>query len=77
MLFAVSMGVFWEFIEFGIDSFLGTNMQRSGLTDTMWDLLMDFTGAFLISSWGYFWMKGKLKIAFFEQFIKKFINENR
>ena len=77
LLFAVSMGVFWEFIEFGIDNFLGTNMQRSGLRDTMWDLLMDFTGAFLISSWGYFWMKGRMKLVFFDRVIKKFINKNQ
>jgi len=77
LLFAVSMGVFWELFEFGMDSFLGTNMQRSGLPDTMWDLLMDVTGAFMISLWGYFWMKGKFKIKFFDNYIKKFMSQNK
>ena len=46
-LFAVGIGALWKIFEFSMDSFFGTNMQKemlgdpSGLTDTMWDLIVD------------------------------------
>jgi hypothetical protein len=42
---------------------MGTNMQKtmledpSGLTDTMWDLIVDVLGAFAISTFGWWFMK--------------------
>ena len=47
--FAVTMGVFWEFFEYGMDRIFGTNMQKfrypelgdDGLVDTMGDLFVD------------------------------------
>tara|TARA_Y100000034_G_scaffold136842_1_gene216297 strand:- start:1461 stop:2090 length:630 start_codon:yes stop_codon:yes gene_type:complete len=72
--FALSAGVLWEIFEFLIDYFLKTNMQKSGLIDTMVDLIIDFIGAFLVSAIGYFYLKGKLK---FLDFIRKdFIKAN-
>ena len=46
--FAVSMmiGALWEVFEFAIDATFGTRAQRSGLPDTMTDLIADAAGAF-------------------------------
>ena len=49
--FALTIGVFWEFFEYGSDRLLGYNMQRfrlpgeDGLVDTMNDLIVDAVGA--------------------------------
>lgn len=47
--FALAAGAFWEIFEYGADSLLGTNMQKSGLHDTMSDLIVDALGALFIS----------------------------
>ncbi len=47
--FAVAIGVLWEIYEFAVDSILGANMQKSGLVDTMWDLIIDTLGALIVS----------------------------
>jgi len=55
--FAVSMGAVWEIHEFTMDSLLGWNMQRSGLVDTMWDLIVDSIGALIAAVTGYFYIR--------------------
>lgn len=45
--FALAIGTLWEVVEYLIDLSLGTSMQKSGLTDTMTDLLIDAFGALL------------------------------
>lgn len=65
--FAVTMGVFWEFFEYGADRILGTNMQKfrfpelgqDGLVDTMSDLFVDTLGALITSIIGYFYIQKK------------------
>jgi len=52
--FAVSMGAVWEIHEFTMDNLLGWNMQRSGLVDTMWDLIVDSIGALFAATISYF-----------------------
>lgn len=48
--FAMAVGALWETFEFGMDRTFGMNMQKpmfgdpSGLTDTMWDLIVDALG---------------------------------
>lgn len=62
-LFAVAIGAVWELFEFGVDQTLGTTMQKpragdpSGLTDTMWDLAVDLTGAAIVSLFGWWRMR--------------------
>lgn len=81
-LFAMGMGAIWEIFEFAIDQIFGTNMQKSmfndpsGLTDTMWDLIVDGIGAFIISilGWGYLSKKGSE--SFLEAWIDDFIENN-
>ena len=57
--FALTMGVFWEFFEFGADRLLGYNMQKfrmpgqDGLVDTMGDLIVDAVGAIVACIGGY------------------------
>ncbi|WP_308914756.1 hypothetical protein [Jannaschia sp. LMIT008] len=46
--FSMMVGACWEIFEFTIDGLFGTNAQRSGLPDTMWDLVADAVGA----TWG-------------------------
>ena len=60
--FAITLGVMWEIIEFSLDSIFNLNMQKSGLIDTMWDLIVDSIGAFIIAIISYFYVK-KIKYA--------------
>lgn len=71
--FALAIGVFWEIFEFLIDSFFGFNMQKSGLIDTMWDLIVNTLGALVVSMVGYLYLKKDPKL--FEKFEKKIIEK--
>ena len=64
--FALSLGVFWEIIEYNFDKYLDTNMQvyrnrytnenyvgREALNDTMKDLMLDASGGLIVSLVGY------------------------
>ena len=55
--FALSIGTLWEIFEFLMDSLFGLNMQKSGLIDTMWDLIVDALGALVVSVLGYLYLK--------------------
>ena len=54
--FAVAVGVMWEICEFGTDQFFGFNMQKSGLFDTMADLIIDCIGASIAALAGYLYV---------------------
>jgi uncharacterized membrane protein YjdF len=80
-LFAVTVSVLWEIFEFAMDRIFDTNMQKpmlgddSGLTDTMWDLIVDVIGALIISLLGW-WYLIRRKRSFIEVWIDKFISRN-
>jgi hypothetical protein len=69
--FAVTIGVFWEVYEYTFDGIFGLNMQkfalqngtllvgREALADTMNDLIIDITGAGIITFLGYVSLKYK------------------
>lgn len=59
--FALAIGAIWEIFEFGMDQIFGLNMQKSGLLDTMWDLIMDFIGALIGAGTGYAYLRGRAK----------------
>lgn len=59
--FAVCLGAVWEIFEFFMDLAWGLNMQKSGLVDTMTDLIVDVIGAAVASSWGYLALKGDFR----------------
>jgi len=81
-VFAVALGALWEIFEFTMDTLFGMNMQKtmfddtSGLTDTMWDLIVDTIGAAIISILGYGYFRTLENDSFLEQWIEKFIREN-
>ncbi len=80
-LFAVTVGTLWEIFEFAMDQIVGTNMQKpmlgdpSGLTDTMWDMIVNALGALVISALGGGYMK-LWERSFIEVWIRKFIERN-
>jgi hypothetical protein len=75
LAFSVAIGAVWEIFEFTMDSLLGFNMQKSGLVDTMWDLIVDTVGALTISVLGYVYMKNDID-SFLERWIESFIRAN-
>lgn len=74
-VFSVAVGAEWEVFEFAMDSLFGMNMQKSGLVDTMWDIIVDSVGALVIAVLGYGWMKGGRE-SFLEDWIENFVRAN-
>ena len=80
-LFAVSVGAVWEIFEYSMDQMVGTQMQKpmlgddSGLTDTMWDLIVDTIGAVSIALLGWWRMVSKRRF-FIDDWIRKFVDQN-
>lgn len=73
--FSVSMGVVWEIFEFTMDQLFDLNMQKSGLVDTMWDLIVDTTGSGVVSLMGFAWLKSG-KDSFLVHWIRHFVDGN-
>ena len=57
LCFAVTCGVVWEVFEYSMDTVFQTNMQKSGLQDTMGDLIIDTAGALIVSINGFFTLR--------------------
>jgi 4-amino-4-deoxy-L-arabinose transferase-like glycosyltransferase len=57
--FALAIGAMWEVFEFAMDQSFGTNMQKSGLDDTMGDLIVDMGGALIGAGSGYAYLRGR------------------
>ena len=74
--FALSIGATWEIFEFSMDQIFGTNMQKSGLVDTMTDLMIDALGAALGATAGFFYLKGQ-QMGGLSGVIDEFIELNR
>jgi len=55
--FAVTLGTLWEIVEFLLDWGFGFTMQKSGLDDTMTDLMVDVAGAAVAAWVGYHYVK--------------------
>ena len=53
----ITVGAMWEIFEFLMDHAFGLNMQKSGLMDTMGDLIVNAGGSLLASVAGYFYLK--------------------
>ncbi len=56
---ALAIGALWEIFEYAMDQLFGMNMQKSGLNDTMTDMMIDLTGAALGALSGYLFLKGR------------------
>ena len=55
--FAMAVGAVWEIFEFGMDQIFGLNMQKSGIVDTMWDLIVDAIGGLIGAGAGYVYLR--------------------
>lgn len=81
-LFALGAGALWEVFEYAMDALAGTSMQKpmfgdpSGLTDTMWDLIMDALGALLVAVPGYAYLRTPARDSLLEKWILAFIRDN-
>ena len=73
---AVSIGALWEIFEFGMDQIFGLNMQKSGLIDTMGDLIVDTFGAAIGAVSGYFYLNG-IRLGGLGRALDEFIKLNR
>lgn len=54
---AVTVGSLWEIFEYLMDLGFGLNMQRSGLTDTMTDLIVNTIGALIATAIGFYYVR--------------------
>lgn len=54
---AVTVGTLWEIFEFLMDTIFGFNMQKSGLVDTMTDLIVNACSALAAAGIGYFYLR--------------------
>ena len=73
---AMAIGGIWEIFEFSMDQFFGMNMQKSGLVDTMWDLIVDAVGALFAAVTGFLYLKTP-RDSGLGLWIKDFIDKNR
>ena len=55
----VMVGTMWEVFEFAMDSWFGLNMQKTGLDDTMLDLIINAIGASLGAFAGFIYLRGR------------------
>jgi hypothetical protein len=72
----MTVGGTWEIFEFAMDQIFGMNMQKSGLVDTMWDLIVDALGSLIASLAGYFYLKG-WRTGIFGRSVNAFVLRNR
>lgn len=75
-MFAMGIGALWEIFEYGMDQIFGMNMQKSGLHDTMWDLIVDAVGALIITCFGWYHLRIPSRDSFLERWIDEFIDKN-
>ena len=74
--FAVMIGAVWEIWEFTLDQLFGMNTQKSGLVDTMWDLIVDTAGALIGAGAGWAYLRGR-EGGPLTRAIRAFIDKNR
>ncbi len=73
---AMTVGAVWEIFEYGMDTLFGMNMQKSGLDDTMGDIMVDALGAAIASITGYLYLKER-PVAVLSRLLSEFIDLNR
>jgi hypothetical protein len=74
-VFSVALGAIWEIFEFSIDFFLGMNMQKSGLNDTMGDMIVNLIGGLVMACLGALYVH-QGKTHFIDGILKKFVKKN-
>lgn len=74
--FAIAIGALWEVFEFSMDQLFGFNMQKNGLHDTMWDLIVDAIGAAIASTAGYFYITRGWKRGIVSSLLNEWVQKN-
>ncbi len=74
--FAITIGTVWEVFEFGMDKAFGLNMQKSGLLDTMGDLILNMAGASIGAFSGFLYLKGR-SLGGLTGVLQEFVQKNR
>jgi hypothetical protein len=72
----MTIGAVWEIFEWTVDLSFGTNMQKSGLPDTMGDLVVDMIGGGLGALSGFLYLKGR-GVFGIPRALAHFLRENR
>ncbi|MDQ2694198.1 MAG: hypothetical protein M3Z21_02250 [Pseudomonadota bacterium] len=73
--FAVTVGTLWEIFEYLMDWGFGFNMQKSGLDDTMTDLMVDALGG-LVAAWiGFYYVRGGDSLIA-DRLVRRFVARN-
>ena len=73
--FSLAAGALWEIFEFFMDTAFDFNMQKTGINDTMTDLIVDFIGASIVGVMGYRYVK-KEDAGILKTLINRFIHYN-
>lgn len=73
---AITVGALWEIFEYSMDLLFGMNMQKSGVTDVMTDLILNAVGAAIAGISGYLYLIGS-QAGVFRPLIDEFIRLNR
>ncbi|MFC1561019.1 hypothetical protein ACFL4V_00925 [Candidatus Latescibacterota bacterium] len=73
--FSLAAGAIWEIFEFLMDLSFGFTMQKSGIVDTMTDLMVDFLGAFIVGIGVYRYLK-KDEDGVIKTLVNRFIQYN-
>ena len=73
---AITVGALWEIFEYSMDLLFGMNMQKSGVTDVMTDLILNAVGAAIAGISGYLYLIGS-QAGVFRPLIDEFIQLNR
>jgi len=81
-VFALAIGNIWEIFEFAMDRTFGLQMQKptpgdpSGLSDTMWDLVVNALGAGVIALAGWRYIR-KARRRRVDTWVARFVRRNR
>lgn len=73
---AMTVGSVWEIFEFLMDRSFGLSMQKSGLPDTMGDLIINAIGGSVAAVTGYYYLRGR-KRGLLNRFIRQFMLINK
>ena len=74
--FALAVGAVWEIFEFAMDTFFNLSMQKSGLRDTMADLIVDSVGGLFAAGASYAYLT-KAKYPAFTAVLEEAVEENQ
>lgn len=72
----MTIGGLWEVFEFTVDQLFGLNMQKSGLLDTMGDLILNAVGGVIASVTGYLYVRD-LSTGVLGRALTQFIEKNK